>query len=120
MESNMSIWIIFVIYALMSASGLFLIKTGADSSSLAVADSLLNIQLSPRLIIGFIIYVCSFLLSVYIISRMKLSMFYPISTGTLLVLSSLLGYFFLKEHIGVPQLIGMGLILAGVIAMNMS
>ena len=114
----MSIWIVFAIYALMSASGLFLIKTGAETSGIAISNSLLNVQISPRLIIGFAVYVCSFLMSVYIVSRMKLSMFYPISTGTILVLTSLLGFFFLKEHIGVWQLVGMALILAGVVALN--
>ena len=113
----MSLWMIFILYALMSATGLFLIKTGADNTSLAIESGLLNFQLSPRLIIGFAVYVCSFLLSVYIIGRMKLSVFYPISTGTILILSSLLGFFFLKEHIGIQQLIGMGLILAGIITM---
>jgi multidrug transporter EmrE-like cation transporter len=102
----------------MSATGLFMIKTGAENSNLTIADSLLNIQLSLRLIIGLIVYICSFLLSIYLISKMKLSLFYPITTGSMLVITSLLGFFILEEHIGIWQLIGMGLILAGVFAMN--
>ena len=116
----MSIWIVFVFYTVMSATGLFMIKSGADGTSFAIEDGLMNLQLSPRLLTGFIIYVCSFLLSVYIMGKMKLTLFYPMSTGTVLVLTSLLSFFVLKEHIGLPQIIGMALILAGVIAMNMN
>jgi len=114
----MPLWVIFVIYILMSATGLFLIKTGTETTSLVIENSIFNFRLSIRLIVGFIIYVCSFLLSVYVISKMKLTVFYPTVTGIMLVLTSLLGYFFLKEHIGVPQLIGMALIMAGVIVLN--
>ena len=114
----MSIWIIFAIYTILSAVGLFMIKTGAESSGVGIHDSLLSIQLSPRLIFGFLIYVCSFLLSVYVVSRMKLSMFYPIGTGTILVFTSLLGFFVLKEQIGIWQLVGMALIILGIVAMN--
>jgi multidrug transporter EmrE-like cation transporter len=114
----MIIWIIFVVYATMSATGLFLIKTGAENTSIAIENSLLNFQLSPRLLLGFAVYVCSFLLSVYLVSRMKLSVFYPLGTGSILILTSLLGFFVLKEDIGIWQLIGMGLILAGIIVIN--
>ena len=114
----MSIWGIFAIYVVMSASGLFLIKTGAETSGFAFENQLFNFHVSPRLIIGFVIYVCSFLMSVYIISRMKLTVFYPVATGSVLVMTCLLGFFVLKEHIGVWQLLGMALILAGVVALN--
>ena len=114
----MSIWIVFVIYAVLSATGLFLIKTGADNSGLAFNDGLFSMQLSPRLVIGLALYVISFVMSVYVVSRMKLSVFYPLGTGTILVITSLLGYFVLREQIGFWQLLGMGLILAGVVAIN--
>ena len=114
----MSIWIIFLIYAVLSATGLFMIKTGADNSGLAFSDGLFSMQLSPRLVIGLAFYIISFLMSVYVVSRLKLSVFYPMSTGTILVITSLLGFFVLREQIGFWQLLGMGLILAGVVAIN--
>jgi len=114
----MPIWIIFAIYVLMSATGLFLIKTGTETTSIVIENSIFNFQLSIRLIVGFIVYIFSFILSIYVISKMKLTVFYPTVTGTMLVLTSLLGYFFLKEHIGIMQLIGMALIMVGVIVLN--
>lgn len=116
----MWIWLVFLVYILMSSIGLFLIKTGANGTSFALQNGLLSLQISPRLILGFLVYVLSFLLSIFVISRMKLSLFYPIGSGTILVISCLLGYFFLKEQIGVPQMIGIVLILGGVIAMNIN
>ena len=116
----MIIWLLFAIYVLLSASGLYLIKTGTESASFALENNFFSIQISLRLILGFIVYICSFLLSIYVISKMKLTIFYPTVTGVMLVLTCLLGYFFLKEHIGVPQLVGMTLILAGVILLNIN
>jgi len=115
----MQIWLIFIIYVFMSAGGLFLIKTGVEGTSFGIQNSMISISLTPRLLIGFILYVASFLTSVYILSRMKLSLFCPIATGTVLVLTCLLGYFFLKEQIGMMQLLGIALILAGVIILNL-
>jgi multidrug transporter EmrE-like cation transporter len=111
-------WILFIVYIFMSATGLLLIKTGSSDMGFAVRDGIFNIQMSPKLLLGFVFYVCSFLLSVYIMSKMKLSLFYPLGTGTILVATCLFGYFFLKEHIGLPQIVGMTLILSGVVAMN--
>jgi len=116
----MTIWLVFAVYVIMSASGLLLIKMGSEGSNLAIENSIFNIQLSPKLLIGFIVYVCSFLMSVYLVGKMKITLFYPIATGSMLVLTSLFGFFFLKEHIGIPQLIGMGLILAGIITLNIN
>ena len=116
----MTIWLIFAIYVAMSASGLLLIKLGTETSNLALENGIFNIQLAPKLIIGFIVYVCSFLLSVYLIERMKITVFYPTAIGIMLVLTSVLGYFVLKEHIGVAQIVGMVLILAGIIVINVN
>ena len=116
----MSIWIVFAIYTLVSASGLLLIKIGAENTSLAVQEGLFNIQVSLRLFIGFLLYITSFAMSIYIMSKMKLSLFYPMGTGVILILTCLFGCFLLKENIGVWQLVGMILILVGVVAMNIN
>jgi len=114
----MLIWLVFAIYAIMSATGLFLIKTGADSTRFAIQNGLIDAQFSPRLLLGFVLYVASFLLSIYLMSRLKLSLFYPIATGAILIFTSLFGYFFLQEQVGIPQMLGMALILAGIIVLN--
>ena len=112
------IWIIFVIYVAMSATGLLLIKMGTENTSLVLRDGLLGAQLSYRLLLGLVFYICSFIMSIYIMSQMKLSLFYPLSAGTVLVASCVFSYFILREHISVIQMVGIALILLGIICIN--
>jgi len=115
---KMWIWVLFSVYILMSVTGLVLIKSGANGAGFAIQSGLLNFQISLKLLFGAFIYMCSFLLSVYIMGKIKLSLFYPLSAGAVLVLTCVVGHLFFKEHIGMPQIVGIALILAGVIAIN--
>jgi len=112
------IWIVFVMYALLSVAGLLLIKVGTADTGLVLQDGLFNLQTSPKFIIGLIIYICSFILSIYVIKNMKLSLFYPMATGTILLLTCILSVYFLKESIGSMQIIGIILILCGIVFIN--
>ena len=114
----MAVWVLLVVYVVMSASGLLMIKLGASGSAVSVQNGIFDLHMSGKLLIGVIIYACSFIMSIIVMSKMKLSVFYPVATGAILVLTCLLGYFVLKERIGVPQLVGIALIFGGVIAMN--
>ena len=115
----MEIWIVFAIYILMSATGLYMIKTGTTSAGAAIQNRVFSIQIPLRLFLGFTVYVCSFLLSVYIISKMDLSVFYPVGTGAILVITCLSGHFLLKERITSMQMLGIALILVGVTVINL-
>ena len=114
----MWIWLLFFVYTLISASGLFLMKTGTKDSSLLFSEGIISFQASVKLIIGLLLYICSFFLSVFLMSRMKLSVFYPAGTGIILVITCVMGYLLLKEQMGTKQLVGIVLILSGVIIMN--
>ena len=102
----------------MSATGLLLIKMGTENTSFVLQDGLLGAQLSYRLILGLVFYVCSFIMSIYIMSQMKLSLFYPLGSGTVLMASCIFSYFILREHIGIMQVVGIVLILLGIICIN--
>jgi multidrug transporter EmrE-like cation transporter len=117
---KMGIWVIFFFYVLLSATGLLLIKSGTASAGIAVMNGVFSLQLSFKFILGIIIYIISFLISIYLLSRMNLSLFYPIGTGCLLIFTCLFGSIFLKEHITTPQIFGIVLILAGAITMNIN
>jgi multidrug transporter EmrE-like cation transporter len=110
--------ILLFVYAVMSACGLFLLKTGVSGTSLAFQNGVFSFFATPRLLIGFALYVCSFLLSLYVMNRMKLSVFYPVSVGAILIITCVLSYVFLKEQIGTVQIVGIALILCGVVAIN--
>jgi len=112
------IWIVFIIYVLLSATGLLLIKMGTSDTSLVLQEGFFNLQTSPKFIIGLIIYICSFILSIYVIKHMKLSLFYPIATGSILLLVCVLSFLIIKESIGLYQVIGIALIFGGIVFLN--
>ena len=111
-------WIVFAIYAVVSATGLLLIKIGTDKTEFAIQKELISLQTSPMLVLGLALYICSFILAIYVVSNMKLSVFYPVGTGVILVLTSIMSVLVLKEHMGVMQIIGAVLILCGIVFMN--
>ena len=109
-----------VIYVCLSAAGLTLIKLGLGKDSTLLLDKGgFNLSLSWVVVLGAALYVCSFLLSLVVMKGMNLSVFYPISAGLIYILVCVMGFLVLKEKITVNQLIGMGVILVGIIVMNL-
>ena len=112
--------IVLLLYVCMSAAGLTLIKIGTSrESTLLINAAGFDLKLSWILVIGLCIYVLSFIMSIVVMKRMNLSVFYPLSAGLIYVLVSLAGFLVLKEAYSVSQLIGMAIILAGIVVMNL-
>ena len=112
------IWLI--IYVCMSATGLTLIKIGTSKESTLLLNATgFDLRLSWILLLGFSIYVISFLLSIVVMKHMNLTVFYPLSAGLIYVLVSLAGFLVLKEAFTFQHLVGMGMILSGIIVMNL-
>ena len=109
-----------LLYVCMSATGLTLIKIGTTKESTLLLDTTgFDLKLSWILVIGLCIYVLSFLMSVMVMKRMNLTIFYPLSAGLIYILVSLAGFLMLKESFTYQQIIGMGIILAGIVVMNL-
>ena len=115
----MWVWVLFLFYTLLSTTGLLLLKAGTVGTGFAIRDGFFSLKISLTLIIGVLTYICSFLLSLYIISQMNLSLFYPIGTGAIIILTCFLGFILFKESISISQIVGILLILAGIVAMNL-
>lgn len=110
--------ILFILYVLLSSSGLILFKLGAGSSNIHIHLFGLALNFSIKSIIGIMCYGCSFLLWLYIVSRMNLTIAMPLSialVNTLVVIFSLI---FLKEKINVTQIVGIFIVIAGVSIMS--
>lgn len=108
-----------LIYVIMSSLGLTLIKIGtANDFSLKLGRVGMQLQINYVLVAGMCIYIVSFLLSMMVMKKMNLSVFYPISAGLIYILICLLSVFVLKEKVSVNQMIGMGIILVGIVVMN--
>lgn len=108
-----------LIYVCMSAAGLTMIKIGTSrESTLLINSAGFDLKLSWILVIGLCVYVLSFLMSIVVMKRMNLTVFYPMSAGLIYIFVSLAGFLLLKETFTIQQLIGMGIILAGILVMN--
>ena len=108
-----------LLYVCMSATGLTLIKIGTSKDTTLLLNSTgFDLKLSWILVLGFCIYVISFLMSIMVMKRINLTIFYPVSAGLIYIIVSLAGFLVLKESFTMQQLIGMGIILAGILVMN--
>lgn len=110
-----------VIYVFLSATGLTLIKMGLNNNSSMLIDLKgLSLSFSWLLIIGMCLYILSFVTSLFVMKGMNLSIYYPLSAGLIYVLVCILSVIELKEHVSTTQLVGMGVILAGIVLMNLN
>ena len=77
------------------------------------AGGLASLLLQPLLLFALVLYGCSLLMWLQVLSRVPLSTAYPILAITYIVVP-ILSVVFFGEQIHSPQIIGMLLILAGV------
>ena len=68
---------------------------------------------SPWVMGGLVLHAASFVLYVFILSKIRLNIFYPIATGASLVLISILSVVLLKEKINAIQVAGLVIIMVG-------
>ncbi len=115
----MGLYIVMAIYIACSAFGLVLIKVGVNKGAgLTASGGVLSVSLGLPALLGLLLYLTSFLLSMGILSKMELSFFYPMSAGLIYIAVCLLSFLILKESVTVTKLIGALAILAGVVIMN--
>ena len=111
--------IIISIYIIFTVGGLILLKLGTGGMNIAMQNGNLQIGMSYISILGFIFYIISFLLyTFYIIKHYNLSYIYPIVTGLTQILVVLAGLFIFKEHITTTGVIGIGLVILGLVLLN--
>ena len=105
--------LIFPLYALFGSAGIMLFKIALNSRN---EDSqLINIIFTFKFILGFAFYGISFLLWIYILSRYKVNIAYPISVSLFFIITALGSYFILNEPFGIYKIIGFTLCLVGIL-----
>lgn len=108
------------IYIVFTVGGLILLKLGSSSMNIGMQNGNFQLSMGYISILGFIAYIISFLLyTFYIIKKYNLSYIFPIVTGLTQILVVLAGVFIFKEHITLPGMIGIGLIIVGLILLNL-
>ena len=108
-----------IIYLICSVGGLVLVKSEANATTLAMQNGIFNLSMGIKAMLGFILYIGSFLIyTFYIIKQFDLSYIFPIITGITQVLVILAGVFLFKESINTYATIGIFLIVAGITLLN--
>lgn len=107
-----------IIYMILSVSGLVLMKYGGNTGTIAIKDGAINLGMSIISLLGFICYICSFLLFTKIVVMFDLSYIMPICTGIIQILTLIASYFVFKEEISKNGIIGAIIVIIGIIIMN--
>jgi multidrug transporter EmrE-like cation transporter len=92
---------LFCLYVAVSSFGLYKLK---GSGGVLTLDSA----------VGFGFYGLGFLVWYYVLTRLPLSIAFPIAAGSLIIATQLVGYGLLGEKIGLVQIGGITLIIAGI------
>ena len=106
--------VLFIIYVILSSSGLILFKLGSLNPNLNINILDISIAFSIKSIIGILCYGCSFVLWMIIVSRMNLTVAMPLSVAIVNTLVLIGSCVFLKEKVTLVQGIGIFIIIFGV------
>ena len=119
MKGKNKMYILFALYVLLASSGLLLFKLGSTNQNLHITLFSITVSFSWKMLIGMVCYVFSFLLWLYIVSKMNLTIAMPLSVALVNTLVVLESCYFLKEKISLVQGIGIFMIIFGVVLMTM-
>ena len=106
--------VLTIIYICLTTLGLFLMKIGGNSLSLTLQNGI-NFKIGFITLLGFLSYICSFLLWQKLLVTFDLTYIVPITTGIVQLVILLIGIIFFKEQISITGIIGALLIIVGVV-----
>jgi len=106
-------YLFFAVQALIGAAGVLLLRSNLDGFHLR------NLTSSSReaipIIIGIFLYALSFIMWLIILSKVKVSIAYPVTIGLTLVFTLIGAKLFLKESLNPQAALGVAMIVIGVI-----
>ena len=109
--------ILTTIYVILTTSGLFCMKLGGDSLSLSFKNEI-SFKIGFITALGFLLYICSFLLWQKLIATYDLSYIVPIATGIVQVVVLIGSYFFFKEAMSWVNILGIILVIVGIVLIS--
>ena len=111
-------FVLIGVYLILTVAGLVFMKLGGNPGTLAVKDGTITLGMSIVSGIGFVCYLCSFLLFTRVVVMFDLSYIYPIVTGIVQILTLIASAVVFKENMSVHSVIGAIIIIVGIIIMN--
>lgn len=115
----MALWLFTVAYAIASTCGLYLLKY--TFNRMGVLKGILcyiRVASQPTFWLGMALYVSSFSVFLYILSKQNLNYTLPLLIGVGYIGSVLVSFFLLKESINCYTLVGIVLIGLGIVVLN--
>ncbi|MDT2830978.1 EamA family transporter [Vagococcus carniphilus] len=110
--------LLFLVYVILSSSGIILFKLGSADLSIKMVSNQLNMNFPALSILGLLCYLVSFILWMIIISKSDVSFIVPLGLGLTNVLILVGSSVVLKETINMYGMVGIVLILAGTLLIN--
>ena len=111
--------ILIAVYIILTIGGVVLFKLGTQKDFLvSIATGIFTLKISLISIIGLVCYLCSFLMYMFLISKFDLTYIVPVTTGIVQVATFVLAIMIFKESVAVSKVVATGLILIGVILLN--
>lgn len=106
-------FLLCILNTLLLVCGQILFKLGSSEKKISTLSDLISLVFSPIILLALVLYACTTLLWLYILSRVKLSYAYPIQAlafPIVLVMSAMIFH----EQIPLNRWIGVIIIFAGV------
>lgn len=111
-------FIFIIVYLFFTVAGLVFMKLGGNPGELSVKDGTVTFGMSIVSGIGFVCYLCSFLIFTRIVVMFDLSYIFPIVTGIVQILTLIASAVVFKENMTIQSVIGAIVVIIGIILMN--
>lgn len=112
-------FVMVIAYLILTVLGLIFMKLGGNPGTLDIKEGTVTLGMSIVSGIGFICYLGSFLLFTRMVVIFDLSYIFPICTGIVQILTLIASALIFKENISMQSAIGAGIIIIGIIVMNL-
>jgi multidrug transporter EmrE-like cation transporter len=112
-------FIVIVAYVALTSFGLIAIKigTGENQQAWHLSDKI-AIPLNIPMTLGILLYISSFLVYIFLISKFELSYIIPVASALVYVVVFTAAFLFFKEQFTLLKLIAIVFIIVGVMLLN--
>ena len=111
-------YLLALVYIFFTTSGITFLKMGGDSLKLSIKDGI-SFSIGWKTMLGFLLYLVSFLLWQKLLAKYDLSVMVPIVTGIVQIIIIMIGHFIFKETINLTSIIGAMLIIIGIVVLTL-
>lgn len=111
------VYIILLLNIVLLVAGQTIWKIGLEKVGGLNAGNWLQVMFSPLIMLGIVIYGVATVLWLYVLSRLPISIAYPLQSFAF-VLALIIAFLFFKESIPMNRWVGTAIILAGITVLS--